>query len=134
LATEVEGSDHQPLCPYGFTRCPSLTRRWWKSCGSNVLPVRSEAQLVSKVVNWVLRTLLLCLVSRSVDEVERIIERFFWLLERERERERERRCGGKYGGRFRVVEAGDSGGAARVDSPLGVCEADAAAPLLRSPV
>jgi hypothetical protein len=98
--------------------------------------VRSEAQFVSKVVNWVLRTLLLYLVSRSVDEDKRIIERNFWLLERarERERERERRCGGKYGGRFRVVEAGDSGGAARVDSPLGVCEAAAATPLLRSPV
>jgi len=94
--------------------------------------VRSEAQLVSKVVNWVSRTLLLYLVSRSVDEDKRIIERNFWL--KERERERERRCGGKYGGRFRVVEAGDSGGAARVDSPLGVCEAAAAAPLLRSPV
>lgn len=90
--------------------------------------MRSEAQLVSKVVNWVLLTLLLFLVSRSVDEDKRIIERNFCLLERERG------CGGKYGGRFCVVEAGDSGGAARVDSPLGVCEAAAAAPLLRSPL
>jgi hypothetical protein len=101
LATEVEGSDRQPLCPHGFTRCssrcPSLTRRWWNSCGSKVLLVRSEAQLVSKVVNWVLRTLLLYLVSRSVDEDKRIIERNFWLLERERERERERVWGEIWG-------------------------------------
>ncbi len=68
--------------------------------------MRSEAQLVSKVVNWVLPTLLLYLFSRSVDEDKRIIERNFWLLERERERERERRCGGNMGEGFVLSKLG----------------------------
>jgi hypothetical protein len=67
--------------------------------------VRSEAQLVSKVVNWVLRTLLLYLVSRSVDEDKRIIERNFWLLERARERERDG-VGGNMGEGFVLSKLG----------------------------
>jgi hypothetical protein len=51
--------------------------------------------------------LLLYLVSRSVDEDKRIIERNFWLKERERERERERDgVGGNMGEGFVLSKLG----------------------------